>query len=316
MLKPKMSKLVLSFSLCLFLFCISINSVYAKNKVTETIDLTTLTTNEDKLEEEGWSWNNDTKTLVLDGVTIEITDENTGRPNECIRFYKKDDITIIFKGKNNLIADRGYALYGQSLSGSGNNGTLTLKGDENAVLNLSYKRYTVVGGGTNNGMTMGHPANLVMESGTVNSKGTIMIDYIFAMNGGSFNVDGWDIDSDNAGIYVIDQVKVNGGNLNVKSKNVAIRVPGTKSESDLADGVIINNGNVSLVSKEEQAIHTGQSSSTPEGKYTKNVVINGGNITLGGEDGIHVSKGSIIVNKVNSSDVSNVRKNVLKVDNM
>ena len=135
----------------------------------------------------------------------------------------------------------------------------------------------------------------------------MQINDTFDMNGGNFNIDAWDIDSPNAGngIYAIQQVNIRGGSLNVKSKSNAIRVPGTRSESDKKDGVVISGGNVSLISKEEYAIATGHPSST-----------SGGNITLGGENGIYVYKGDIVVTKVDNSDVSNVRQDVMKVADM
>ncbi len=177
------NKLMLVLSLSLFLFCININSAYAKNKVTETLDLTTMETT-DKLEEEGWSWDYDTKTLTLDGITIEITDQDE-EASDCIKFDRGIDTTIIFKGENNLIADRGYSLYGNYTAGDG---TLTLKGEEDAILNLSYKMLKTTYRG-NNGTTIGYPHNLVIESGTINNKGTVMVDDTFTMNGGNFNLE-------------------------------------------------------------------------------------------------------------------------------
>ena len=158
MIRIRLCKIISVISLFVFLFCVGTTSVYAKNKVTKTLDLTSLQTT-NNLNNEGWSWDESSKTLTLDGVTLEITDEDSGTPNPCIKFNRSDNITIIFKGTNNLIADRGYVMYGQS---STPDGKLTLKGEENAILNLSYKRFSTVGGGTNNGMTIGYPANLVL----------------------------------------------------------------------------------------------------------------------------------------------------------
>ncbi len=292
----------------ILLLCIGTTSVYAKNKVTETLDLTNKDT-VDKLAEEGWSWDNSTKTLTLDGITIDITDQDD-EANDCIKFNRNENITIIFKGENNLIADKGYSLYGVYAAGDG---TLTLKGEEDAVLNLSYKTLKNTYRG-NNGTTIGYPHNLVIESGTINCKGTVMVDDTFTMNGGDFNLESFD--TDDSGIYAIQQVKVTGGNLNVVSKGTAIMVPGLRSESDKADGVIISGGNVVLDSKEGQGIYAGHPSSTSDGNYTKNVIINGGNITLSSEYGIYVRKGTITITNIDSADVSNVREDVLKVYNM
>ena len=92
-------------------------------------------------------------------------------------------------------------------------------------------------------------------------------------------------------------------------------VPGELKETDEADGVVISGGNVFLDSTEWDAIRTAYPNS-PEGNYIKNVVINGGNITLGGESGIYVRQGSIIVNRVDSWDVSNVKQDVFKIDDV
>ena len=307
MLKKTICKLMLSFSLFLFLFCIGTTSVYAKNKVTSTIDLTSQES-VDKLSNEGWSWDDSSKTLTLDGITVEITDQD-GEAKDCIKFNKGDNITIIFKSENNLIADKGYSLYG--IYTEGDDGTLTLKGEEDAILNLGYKTFKSTDPG-NNG-TVSYMRNLVIESGTINSEGAIVVDDTFTMKGGNFNLESWD--TDDPAIYVLQQVNIMGGNLHVASKGTAIMVPGELKETDEADGVVISGGNVFLDSKEWDAIRTAYPNS-PEGNYTKNVVISGGNITLGGENGIYVRKGSIIVNRVDSSDVSNVRQDVFKIDNV
>ncbi len=124
------------------------------------------------------------------------------------------------------------------------------------------------------------------------------------------------MEPDDIGIYAIQQVNITGGNLHVALRGTAIMVPGTGHATDKEDGVIISGGNVFLDSKEGQAIYTGYASSSVDDDYMKNVIINGGNITLGGKYGIYVRKGRIEINNVDSSDVSNVRKNVLKVYDM
>ena len=57
---------------------------------------------EDKLAEEGWSWDNSTKTLILENANFEVNDTS-----DCIKF-SEGDVTIVFKGENTLKAQNDF----------------------------------------------------------------------------------------------------------------------------------------------------------------------------------------------------------------
>ncbi len=208
-----------SISLFVFLILIGITSVNAKTTMTATLDLTNHAT-EDKSADEGWSWDNDTKTLKLEDATCEITDTDTKNP--CIKFLSSDDITVIFEGINNLTSDKGSVFYGSDESGKG--GTLTFKSTNNGTLNLNIKGYYTTGGG-NAGNTIGYPYNLNIESGTINSYGGFFVDGVVTISGGNLNIDARSFPN-TKGIYALRQVNITGGNVDIKSSGSAIMVTG------------------------------------------------------------------------------------------
>ena len=301
MFKTTMNKLMLGFYLALFLLCINVNYVYAKNKVTQTLDLTNHQT-ENKLEEEGWSWDNETKILTLEDTTFEMTD--TDSVNPCIKFLKSDNITVIFEGVNNLTADKESVFYGTGEKG----GTLTFKSINNGKLNLNIKTYYTTNGG-NNGDTIHYPYNLNIESGTINSNGGFIVDGVVTISGGNLNIDASNF-TKSKGIYALRQVNITGGNVDIKSNGSAIMVTGISGESDYPDGVIISGGNINLTAIDERnpSIHAGYS-------QHKNIIIDGGNITLNSDFGIYTADGIISVNNVDSFNADNVRLDVFKIGN-
>ncbi len=297
----KVESIILGTSLFACLFLLGIAPVFAKTPRTETLDLTALST-QDKLSEEGWSWNNETKTLKLQDATFEITDTDSDPIKPCINFSKSDNITVIFEGINNLTADKHSVFYG---SGTGT-GSLTFKSTNNGTLNLKIKTYNTVGG-SNVGDTINYPYNLNIESGTINSEGGMLVDGVVNISGGNLNINTQKFPT-TQGLYVVKQVNITGGNIDINASSAPIMVTGLSSETGYEDGVVISGGNINLNTNAERvpAIHAGAS------RY-KNIVINGGNITLNSDLGLYTAKGVISVNNVDSFNADNVKMDVFKV---
>ena len=299
MLKTSKLKIINSISLFVFLFLVGLMSVNAKTIVTETLDLTNHDT-EDKLDTEGWSWNNETKTLKLEDATFEITDTDVENP--CIKFLKSDNITIIFDGVNNLTSDKETVFYGTGENGGG----LTLQSTNNGILNLNIKTYDKTNGG-NDGYTFHYAYNLNIKSGTINSYGGIFVNCVVSISGGNLNVDSRNFPK-NKGIYALRQVNITGGNIDIKSSGSAIMVTGVPGGVDYPDGVIISGGNINLTATDERnpSIYAGS-------LQHKNIIINGGNITLNSDFGIYTAEGVISLNKVDSFNADNVSLDVFKI---
>ncbi len=294
MFKSKILNIIGRCFLFVFFFFIGVVSVNAKTLRTESLDLTSHPT-EDKLADEGWSWNNDTKTLKLEDANFEITDmTNTSKP--CIEFSKSDNITVIFEGTNNLTADKKSVFYG---SGHGT-GSLTFQSTNNGTLNLKIKTYNTIGG-DNIGDTINYPYNLNIKSGTINSEGGILADGVVSISGGNLNINTQNFPS-TQGLYVVKQVNITGGNIYINASSAPIMVTGLTNETDYTDGVIISGGNITLNSTATRVptIHAGA-------LQHKNIVINGGNFTLSGDLGIYANLGNIYVNRIDSLNADNVK---------
>ncbi len=299
MKKSNILKMVVSMSLSVFLIFIGMTNVNAKTTRTETLDLTNQNT-EDKLDEEGWAWNNETKTLTLKDANFEITDTDTKNP--CIKFSESDNITVIFEGTNNLTADKESVFDGIGEK----NGSLTFQSTNNGILNLKIKTYHTQDGG-NCGNAINYPYNLNIKSGTINSNGGFLVDGVVSISGGNLNIDSRNFPK-NKGIYALRQVNITGGNIDVKSSGSAIMVTGTSGENDYPDGIIISGGNINLTATDARnpSIYAGT-------LQHKNIIINGGNITLNSDFGIYTAKGVISVNDFDSFNVDNVSLDVFKI---
>lgn len=155
----------------------------------------------------------------------------------------------------------------------------------------------------NTGDTIGYVYNLNIVSGTINSNGEFFIDNNFNMTGGNLTINTEDKSGVN-GIYVLNQVNIDNGNINIKANGCGIFVTGGKNSID-KDGITINGGNISVSSKGSRipAIRAGSTSATCE----KNITVKGGNFTLGGDLGIYADHGKIYINHINSFNADNVR---------
>ena len=120
-----------------FLFCLVPNVVSAASiqTETETLDLSNNMESEDNLKTKGWKWDNGSKTLTLRNANFDVKDDNNNS-NPCIKLNKSDSITIIFEGTNILKSQKGSVIYAEVGDKVNMGGSLTIKGEDNAILNL------------------------------------------------------------------------------------------------------------------------------------------------------------------------------------
>lgn len=242
----------------------AINVFAANQQRTTTLDLTVAGfQNDQKNEDEGWSWDADTLTLTLDNV-----DFSTGNKSS-IKVDGLKSTTILFKGENKLessttVIDR----TGESSKDAG----LTLKGKaKESKLSLVEK---------GNLPSMDQP-NITFESGTVNIQGGAAITlYTIKVMEAAVNIDttmadpedGWD-----DGLYANGSIEIYGGEVNVKAGRIGLFVVGIGAPEPKT-GLIIEDGKLDINGKLAD-IYVGSGN-------TKNAVISGGDITLGGNIGI------------------------------
>ena len=242
----------------------AINVFAANQQRTTTLDLTTSEfQNDQKNEDEGWSWDADTLTLTLDNV-----DFSTGNKSS-IKVDGLKSTTILFKGENKL--ESSATIISRTDKASKDTG-LTLKGEaKESKLSLVE---------TGNLPSMDQP-NITFESGTVDIQGGAAITlYTIKVMEAAVNIDttmadpedGW-----NDGLYANGSIEIYGGEVNVNAGRIGLFVVGIGAPEPKT-GLIIENGKLDINGKLAD-IYVGSGN-------TKNAVISGGDITLGGNIGI------------------------------
>ena len=242
----------------------AINVFAANQQRTTTLDLTTSEfQNDQKNEDEGWSWDADTLTLTLDNV-----DFSTGNKSS-IKVDGLKSTTILFKGENKL--ESSATIISRTDKASKDTG-LTLKGEaKESKLSLVE---------TGNLPSMDQP-NITFESGTVDIQGGAAITlYTIKVMAAAVNIDttmadpedGW-----NDGLYANGSIEIYGGEVNVNAGRIGLFVVGIGAPEPKT-GLIIEDGKLDINGKLAD-IYVGSGN-------TKNAVISGGDITLGGNIGI------------------------------
>lgn len=244
----------------------AINVFAANQQRTTTLDLTVAGfQNDQKNEDEGWSWDADTLTLTLDNV-----DFSTGNKSS-IKVDGLKSTTILFKGENKL--ESSATIISRTDRGSKDTG-LTLKGEaKESKLSLVEK---------DNSPSMDQP-NITFESGTVDIQGGAAITlYTIKVMEAAVNIDtsevadgGW-----NDGLYANGSVEIYGGDVNINAGRAGILVVGIGAPEPKT-GLIIKDGKVDINAKLAD-IYLGTDN-------IKNGLISGGDITLGGDIGIFLN---------------------------
>ena len=241
----------------------AINVFAANQQRTTTLDLTTSEfQNDQKNEDEGWSWDAATSTLTLDNV-----DFSTAKKS-CVIVDGEKVTNIVFSGDNKMTSGTTVI----SRKGSAKDTGVVLSGKtKDSVLNLEE---------TGNSPSMDQP-NITFESGTVDIQGGAAITlYTIKVMEAAVNIDttmadpedGW-----NDGLYANGSIEIYGGEVNVNAGRIGLFVVGIGAPEPKT-GLIIENGKLDINGKLAD-IYVGSGN-------TKNAVISGGDITLGGDIGI------------------------------
>ena len=242
----------------------AINVFAANQQRTTTLDLTTSEfQNDQKNEDEGWSWDADTLTLTLDNV-----DFSTGNKSS-IKVDGLKSTTILFKGENKL--ESSTTIIGRNDKASKDAG-LTLKGEaKESKLSLVE---------TGNLPSMDQP-NITFESGTVDIQGGAAITlYTIKVMEAAVNIDttmadpedGW-----NDGLYANGSIEIYGGEVNVKAGRIGLFVVGIGAPEPKT-GLVIEDGKLDLEGGLAD-VYLGSGN-------VKNGIISAGDITLKGKKGI------------------------------
>ena len=241
----------------------AINVFAANQQRTTTLDLTVAGfQNDQKNEDEGWSWDAATSTLTLDNV-----DFSTAKKS-CVIVDGEKVTNIVFSGDNKMTSGTTVI----SRKGSAKDTGVVLSGKtKDSVLNLEE---------TGNSPSMDQP-NITFESGTVDIQGGAAITlYTIKVMEAAVNIDttmadpedGW-----NDGLYANGSIEIYGGEVNVNAGRIGLFVVGIGAPEPKT-GLIIENGKLDINGKLAD-IYVGSGN-------TKNAVISGGDITLGGNIGI------------------------------
>ena len=242
----------------------AINAFAANQQRTTTLDLTTSEfQNDQKNEDEGWSWDADTLTLTLDNV-----DFSTGN-RSSIKIDSLKSTTILFKGENKL--ESSATVIGRTDKAS-KDVALTLKGEaKESKLSLVEKGDLP---------TIDQP-NITFESGTVDIQGGAAITlYTIKVMEAAVNIDTTMADSEdgwNDGLYANGSIEIYGGEVNVKAGRVGLFVVGIGAPEPKT-GLRIEGGKLDLEGGLTD-VYLGSDN-------VKNGIISAGDITLKGKKGI------------------------------
>ena len=242
----------------------AINVFAANQQRTTTLDLTVAEfQNDQKNEDEGWSWDAATSTLTLDNV-----DFSTGNKSS-IKIDSLKSTTILFKGENKL--ESSATVIGRKDKAS-KDVALTLKGEaKESKLSLVEK---------GNLPSIDQP-NITFESGTVDIQGGAAISlYTIKVMEAAVNIDTTMADSKNGwndGLYANGSIEIYGGEVNVKAGRVGLFVVGIGAPEPKT-GLRIEGGKLDLEGGLTD-VYLGTDN-------VKNGIISAGDITLKGKKGI------------------------------
>ena len=241
----------------------AINVFAANQQRTTTLDLTVAGfQNDQKNEDEGWSWDAATSTLTLDNVDFSTAKES------CVIVDGEKVTNIVFSGDNKMTSGTTVI----SRKGSAKDTGVVLSGKtKDSVLNLEE---------TGNLPVMDQP-NITFESGTVDIQGGAAITlYTIKVMEATVNIDTTMADSEDGwddGLYANGSIEIYGGEVNVNAGRIGLFVVGIGAPEPKT-GLIIEDGKLDINGKLVD-IYVGSGN-------TKNAVISGGDITLGGNIGI------------------------------
>ena len=192
------------------------------NVITTPLDFREKTADENG---NGWSWDNDTKTLTLDGVNIQATTDSMSVVTV------PDGTEIVLNGENTIVqTDTGdsytYVLSAVNTDTTNCDGTMTISGD--GVLNAENR--------STDSMARSLGGTIILNGGTVNATGTVKTNSLEIHNDGVLNANATTASFDGAAVNVGGSITVD-GNGSLNAVGCAIE------NQDIMNTAILLNGN-------------------------------------------------------------------------
>lgn len=192
------------------------------NVITTPLDFREKTADENG---NGWSWDNDTKTLTLDGVNIQATTDSMSVVTV------PGGTKIVLNGNNTIVqTDTGdsytYVLSAVNTDTTNCDGTMTISGD--GVLNAENR--------STDSMARSLGGTIILNGGTVNATGTVKTNSLEIHNDGVLNANATTASFDGAAVNVGGSITVD-GNGSLNAVGCAIE------NQDIMNTAILLNGN-------------------------------------------------------------------------
>ena len=192
------------------------------NVITTPLDFREKTADENG---NGWSWDNDTKTLTLNGVNIQATTDSMSVVTV------PGGTKIVLNGNNTIVqTDTGdsytYVLSAVNTDTTNCDGTMTISGD--GVLNAENR--------STDSMARSLGGTIILNGGTVNATGTVKTNSLEIHNDGVLNANATTASFDGAAVNV-------GGSITVDGNGSRTAVGCAIENQDIMNTAILLNGN-------------------------------------------------------------------------
>lgn len=222
------------------------------NVITTPLDFREKTADENGA---GWSWDYDTKTLTLDGVSIQATTEE----NMMSVVTVPDGTEIVLNGNNTIVqTDTGksdtYVLSAVNNKEVNCDGTMTISGD--GVLNAENR--------STDSMARSLGGSIILNGGTVNATGTVKTNSLEIHNDGVLNANATTASFEGVAVNVSGGITVDG--------NGSLTAVGCANESTLNSAILLTSNFGDKISVSENGSIT-----LPEGNAARVGIYYSGN---------------------------------------
>lgn len=230
------------------------------NVITTPLDFREKTADENG---DGWSWDYDTKTLTLNGVSIQATTEE----NMMSVVTVPDGTEIVLNGNNTIVqTDTGdsytYILSAVNTNDVNCDGTMTISGE--GVLNAENR--------STDSMARSLGGSIIINGGTVNATGKVVAESLEIHNDGALNAEASAVSNDGAAVGVKRGITVDG--------NGSLTAVGGAVENEYANnGAILLNSNFG----DKISVSGNGSITVPEGNAAKVGIYYDGNKSIDAE---------------------------------
>ncbi len=222
------------------------------NVITTPLDFREKTADENGA---GWSWDYDTKTLMLDGVNIQATTEE----NMMSVVTVPDGTKIVLNGENTIVQTDTLESDTYVLSAVNNkevncDGTMTISGD--GVLNAENR--------STDSMARSLGGSIILNGGTVNATGTVKTNSLEIHNDGVLNANATTASFEGVAVNVSGGITVDG--------NGSLTAVGCANESTLNSAILLTSNFGDKISVSENGSIT-----VPEGNAARVGIYYSGN---------------------------------------